>query len=703
MTNHGAKSKYTNFKTITINHNKDKNHKQDNKKILVEQQGCLEPPAYGRLVGLTALGTPEEGHGGHDRPGLHRRGGEAVGAATGKRSHPSSTTKISIPKDDTESINKNEHIDKYPTPHTEENANNNKHPTTYRKQTETHNKNRDTTQEHTEQEITEIVAILKDIGQVLEEETQEQRMTDSSQITQNDKNEDAQDAENNENAFIGAAGRTRDGSPSQRRRKGRETARKRNTKRGIRSTESIQRRIEDRTNRRRKRRQAYRRKEYKNPWLEHFHTLARERAKTKNPQLKIRLGKKFKMATLSTRSLKKPGMREEIEKWMKENEIMVLAIQDTRIKQNQKEARGAYTWYMSGENKQKEIEKYIAGVGIVIDNNFAKYVEDVIPHTDRRIQLKLKGTCKMNIFSIYLPPAETTQGEDKNWIQFKEDVYQQLEKITNKAKGQGPMYIMGDWNARMQKAQNKTERTVIGKWTLEPEKSKVQELSEDVTWNRDRCIEFCLKQKLVLANTRFKKTKEKTATFRTPGTLETEEIVHKKHEQIDYIAVQQRWKNTITDAESNTKANLDTDHYPVTATCRIKLRAEHNKKGPGRKKYGESTKEQTEQRNKQITETMSKIRQEKTSVEEMTKQVMNILETGREELPTIPKRERQEAFSKKTRGLLQQRQNARDKNNFKAYKTLNWRFRKSKKEDRTNMIMDTLDKDLDVRDKWLGI
>ena len=132
------------------------------------------------------------------------------------------------------------------------------------------------------------------------------------------------------------------------------------------------------------------------------------------------------------------------------------------------------------------------------------------------------------------------------------------------------MYIMGDWNARTQEALNKTDRKAIGNWTLEPEKTKVQELSEDVTWNRDRCIEFCLKQNLILANTKFKKTKEKTATFRTPGTIETEETAHKKHEQIDCIAVQQRWKNTITDAGSNTKANLDTDHYPVSATIRIK-------------------------------------------------------------------------------------------------------------------------------------
>ena len=196
------------------------------------------------------------------------------------------------------------------------------------------------------------------------------------------------------------------------------------------------------------------------------------------------------MATLNARSIKKLGMREEIEKLMKENEIMVLALQETSIGINQKEPRKPYTWYMSGETKQIEIENYTAGVGFVIDNKFAKYVEDVIPHTDRIIQLKLKGTCNINVFSVYLPPAITTKSVEKNWTQFKENVYQKLEKITNTAKGKGPMYIMGDWNARMQKAQNKAERKVIGEWTLEAEKTKLQELSEDVTWNRDSCIEF---------------------------------------------------------------------------------------------------------------------------------------------------------------------------------------------------------------------
>ena len=31
------------------------------------------------------------------------------------------------------------------------------------------------------------------------------------------------------------------------------------------------------------------------------------------------------------------------------------------------------------------------------------------------------------------------------------------------------------------------------------------------------------------------------------------------------------------------------------------------------------------------------------------------------------------------------------------------RFRKNKREDKTNMIIKTLDQDLDIRDRWMGI
>ena len=205
-------------------------------------------------------------------------------------------------------------------------------------------------------------------------------------------------------------------------------------------------------------------------------------------KVRLKLGITFKIATLNIRGLMRIGAREEVETWMKANDVKILAIQETRINTNSKEARGSYTWYLSGEGGKTKDQTYTAGVGFVIDNKFIKYVEDVIPHTERFIQLKLKGTCSINLINVYMPPAVSkiivTEEE-------KEAIYRKLDAITNKTRGKGPTYLLGDWNARMQAQQSKEESKVFGKWTLEPEKCKVHELSDAVKWNRRRCIQFC--------------------------------------------------------------------------------------------------------------------------------------------------------------------------------------------------------------------
>lgn len=242
-----------------------------------------------------------------------------------------------------------------------------------------------------------------------------------------------------------------------------------------------------------------------------------------------------------------------------------MALQETKVKENTKEARKQFTWYFSGE-KQHTKSEYTAGVGFVISNDFVKYVEDIIPHSARIIQIKFKGTIQINRISVYMPQAGRTE-EDK------EIVYKELSNITSKAKGKGPMYIMGDWNARMQRHISKTERMVFGKWTFDSRNIDVKDLADNVAWNRNRCINFCLQHKLILTNTLFKKPIEKTATHRIVGVIETAQIQKNTHQQIDFIATQTRWKNSVKNAESDTQANINSDHYPVLAKIQIKLRA----------------------------------------------------------------------------------------------------------------------------------
>ena len=97
--------------------------------------------------------------------------------------------------------------------------------------------------------------------------------------------------------------------------------------------------------------------------------------------------------------------------------------------------------------------------------------------------------------------------------------------------------------------------------------------------NTDLLIEYCLQHTTKVKNTMYRKTDDKIATYRKnnekpePGEIET--FSAETHEQLDYIMTNQRWNNSITNAESNTKANNNSDHFPVVATNNFKLRKQN--------------------------------------------------------------------------------------------------------------------------------
>ena len=58
---------------------------------------------------------------------------------------------------------------------------------------------------------------------------------------------------------------------------------------------------------------------------------------------------KTNIATLNVRGLNKPGRYDEVEKWILENDIDILCLQETKIASNQVVSRTRYTWHLSGE------------------------------------------------------------------------------------------------------------------------------------------------------------------------------------------------------------------------------------------------------------------------------------------------------------------------------------------------------------------
>ena len=208
------------------------------------------------------------------------------------------------------------------------------------------------------------------------------------------------------------------------------------------------------------------------------------------------------------------------------------------------------------------------------------------------MHITLNATLPITIINTHIPQAERPEDE-------KLQIYNDLRHIINKCRNKGPTYLIGDMNARIQKAEGRMERECIGPNTFEPESARVGTQSENVQQNRDLLIELCQDQSLRLMNTFFHKPDHKLVTYRAVGTTIDADFHRGTHEQLDFVATTERWKNTVKDAETDTEANIETDHYPLKARLQVKFKGcrKHNKTRP---KYTECTEAQNKQLNESI-------------------------------------------------------------------------------------------------------
>ena len=253
---------------------------------------------------------------------------------------------------------------------------------------------------------------------------------------------------------------------------------------------------------------------------------------------------------------------------------------------------------------------------------------------------------------------------------------------------------------------------------------------------------------MIAVNTMYKKQKEKLATYMEVGTRIGREIQRGTHEQIDFILINRRYRNMVTNAESDSKANIESDHYPVWAEAGLLLKREAKaEEKEARKRMKVMTKEEKEEWNKKLKQRLGiegaekaeegkednreidierrmewvlvnniwrkrgegetergNIREIRIEGKNMkTKDLLNKLRDSGKELPAEDIRKRGEAFSDKTKQLLDDRKEAVDKGDSVAFEIISKDFRKSKQNDRRDEIIESVGRDLDERDRWMGI
>ena len=198
-----------------------------------------------------------------------------------------------------------------------------------------------------------------------------------------------------------------------------------------------------------------------------------------------------------------------------------------------------------------------------------------MPVSDKVIVLHMETAIPITIIVAYAPTAE---GQDYE----KNIFYQQVNTYTKKYAEKGIVYVMGDFNARIQTKQDDSE-SPIGPHTFDANRNKLDGQSEGAAENRSKFLAYCLNNKLNIANTFFQKSDLKVLTYAEPG-VHGQPYTRGRYETLDYILVTNRWKNTVLDCESHLEAGINTRHAPLWAKIRIKL-----------KRYYERTPQQTNQ------------------------------------------------------------------------------------------------------------
>ena len=184
------------------------------------------------------------------------------------------------------------------------------------------------------------------------------------------------------------------------------------------------------------------------------------------------------------------------------------------------------------------------GVAIIVNKRVWNAVLGCNLKNHRMISVCFPGKpVNITVIQAYAPTSNSEEAEIE-W--FYEDLQDLLELTSKK----DVLFIIGDWNA---KVGSQETPWVTGKFGLGVQNEA-----------RQRLIEFCQENALVIANTLFQQHKRRLYMWTSPDG--------QHQNQFDYILCSQRWRSSIQSAKTWPGADCGSDHELLIAKFRLKLK-----------------------------------------------------------------------------------------------------------------------------------
>ncbi|CAF3528318.1 unnamed protein product [Adineta steineri] len=336
--------------------------------------------------------------------------------------------------------------------------------------------------------------------------------------------------------------------------------------------------------------------------------------------------------------------------------IDILGIGELKWTGNGHFTSGNYEVYYSGsENIRKN------GVALIVNKKLVNSIIGYNTKNDRMISIRLQGKpTNLTIIQIYAP---TTEAEES----IIENFYMELQQLLDNVPKKDTILIIGDWNAKV----GETEVPgIVGKFGL----GKRNEAG-------DRLIEFCQENHMVITNTCFQQPKRRLYTWTSPNG--------QHRNQIDYIICNRRWKSSITSVKTRPGADCGTDHELLLACFRIKLK-QHQKSTQTSKPDLQNIPYKYKVAVKNRFDALNLIGKEP---EELWQEIRDIInDETKINIPTIPKKKKNNWLSSSTLEIAKKRQDAKSNGNKQTFKQLNADFQRAARKDKEKQIMQECEK-----------
>lgn len=262
--------------------------------------------------------------------------------------------------------------------------------------------------------------------------------------------------------------------------------------------------------------------------------------KTRNDTLRI--------GTWNVRTLYEAGKLDNLMVEFEELKLDILGIAETHWKGSGLIKRDNHTIIYSGGEQNRR------GVGFLFNSKIAKCLAGYWPINERLIMCKIQAKpFNLVILQCYAPTADQSD-------EIIEEFYTEIDLALKQTKSTDIVYVMGDFNAKIGKS---VASKCVGKFGL----GKTNERGEML-------IEFCEKNNLCAINTMYKHPKRRLYTWKSPGDV--------TRNQIDFILLKDRFKNNILKCKTYPGADINSDHNPVIATVKMKLKIPHKTKSTPR-------------------------------------------------------------------------------------------------------------------------